>query len=66
MRDQAITLSELIGNEVNWKHIVDAFVQGFSFALDVQFLFGNLTESELKNSEKLLTEKYSNLSWNNN
>ncbi|HAJ05289.1 MAG TPA: lipoate--protein ligase family protein [Chloroflexi bacterium] len=66
VRDQAITLSELIGNEVNWKHIVDAFVQGFSFALDVQFLFGNLTESELKNSEKLLTEKYSNLSWNNN
>ena len=63
VRNQATTLTDVLDHEVSWKQITNAFMYGFSDALDLQFSFDSLTQSELQHAEFLQSNKYANLAW---
>jgi lipoate-protein ligase A len=60
VRARAITLSEALGREVEWRTIAEAIVGGFAGALDIDFgLPETLTVSECERAEFLASEVYS-------
>jgi len=63
VRSKAITVETAIGRKVDWSEAAEAFAKGFAEALNISFVMGELSEEEVKSSEKWLSEKYANPTW---
>ena len=48
---------------VTWDTVADAFIKGFSTALQVDFVHDTLTHSEWELAKRLVEEKYNKLEW---
>ena len=55
---RAVTLETALGRVVTWDEAADAFVEGFSQALGIDFIESELNGEELALAEKLRREKY--------
>ena len=60
VRTRAITLSDALGREVEWRTVADAVVRGFGEALGIDFgMPETLTVSECERAEILASDVYS-------
>lgn len=59
----ATTVESVLGREVAWENAAQAFVRGFEAQLELKLEAGELSESELKRAEELVSEKYAHPSW---
>jgi lipoate-protein ligase A len=60
---RATTVESVLGREVGWETAAQAFVRAFEAQLGLIFERGELSESELARTEKLVSEKYAHPSW---
>ncbi|MCL4268895.1 MAG: lipoate--protein ligase family protein [Anaerolineales bacterium] len=60
---RATTVQSVLNAEVPWSRAADAFVRGFETELGIQFERGEMSASELKRTEELVSEKYAHPSW---
>lgn len=49
--------------DVTWENVANAFREGFSSALQAEFIPGELTDSEWELTRRLVEEKYRKLDW---
>jgi lipoate-protein ligase A len=63
VRQRASTLAGALGWEVEWDHVVGAFLRGFSCALKVQLHRGELSLDEQQYAEDLRARKYTQPEW---
>jgi lipoate-protein ligase A len=61
--ERATTVETVLGREISWEEVGQAFVQGFEAQLGIQFERGKMSASELRRAEELVAEKYSHPSW---
>ena len=59
----ATTAQEVLGNRLELPAVHQAFVEGFQAALNIKFLKSDLTDKEKNEAERLVNDKYANLSW---
>ena len=59
----ATTVESALGRVVPWEAAAQAFVHGFESQLGLCFERGELSNSELKRAEELVSEKYDHPSW---
>lgn len=63
--DSYTTIYELIDPLPEREIIIDSIIDGFKETLDAKFIFdASITDEEIKKSDKLFNEKYSNDAWN--
>lgn len=60
---RATTVESVTGTKTDWETAAQAFVKGFEAQLGIRFQRGEMSQSELKRSEELVTEKYANPAW---
>jgi lipoate-protein ligase A len=60
---RATTVEEAIGDRIDWNQVADVFIDVFSQTLKLELIPGELTPLERIKVDKLLNEKYANLSW---
>jgi lipoate-protein ligase A len=60
---RAATVESTLGQRVNWESAAQAFVRGFEIQLGIRFEQAELSSSELKRAEQLVTEKYDHAAW---
>lgn len=63
VRARAATVEEGLGRRVTFAEAQDAFVRGFSEALNIHFEEGELTEAEEAAAERWLGERYGAAAW---
>jgi lipoyl(octanoyl) transferase len=61
-REKTTPLHTFASN-VTWDAVADAFIKGFSTALQVDFVHDTLTHSEWELAKRLVEEKYNKLEW---
>jgi lipoate-protein ligase A len=61
--DRATTLETILGYQMEWKIIAEAFVSAFQEQLNISLEPGDLTDIELEVAEKLVKDKYANPGW---
>jgi lipoate-protein ligase A len=59
----ATTVEEILGYKLDWQVVVQAFVNGFQSALNIEFIQMDLSHQEMMLAEKLVHEKYTHSSW---
>jgi lipoyl(octanoyl) transferase len=59
----ATTVESVLGRTVSWKTAAQAFIDGFESQLELCFEKGDLSESERKRAEELVSEKYDHPAW---
>jgi len=64
LEERVITLSKALGRSVCRDEVLQALINGFKRALNVDFVISDLTESEWELAKKLAREKYSCRDWN--
>ncbi len=65
VREQAVTLADVVGYEASWEQVATAFERGFAQALHIEFSREDLSDSEKQNINLLVADKYADLSWTN-
>jgi lipoate-protein ligase A len=65
VREQAVTLADVMGYEASWEQVATAFERGFAQALHIEFSREDLSDSEKQNVNLLVADKYADLSWTN-
>jgi len=63
VRSKATTVENALGRTVGWEETAAAFAKGFSEALNISLVEGELSAEEIASSEKWYREKYANPSW---
>lgn len=61
---RAISLEQVLGRKIVYEDLLGVMRQGFSGALDIQLIAGQLTKEEGDLAQKLYQEKYNRLEWN--
>jgi lipoyl(octanoyl) transferase len=61
--EHATTVENVLGRRVSFEEAGQAFVKGFEAQLGIQFERGEMSPSEIKRTEELVTEKYAHASW---
>lgn len=64
LRSRAAGLRELLGREVSWDEAARALPEGFTEALGVAFVPGELTPAERRLAEELVATRYGTDAWN--
>lgn len=64
LEERVITVSKALGRKVTRDEALQALIDGFKEALNVQFFEDQLTREELELARKLVEEKYSRDEWN--
>jgi len=64
VKERVTSIRDILGREVSMEELRSAMYQGFSDALDIELVEGNLTKEETETAERLAREKYSTDSWN--
>jgi lipoate-protein ligase A len=59
----ATTVEAIIGYKIDWQTVVQAFINGFQSALNIEFTREDLSDSEKMRAEQLVHEKYCHSSW---
>lgn len=59
----ALTLSEALGDELNWQTVANAIVDGFRQAMGIQFVDGVLNSAEREMAAHLAAEVYADVDW---
>jgi lipoyl(octanoyl) transferase len=60
---RATTVESALGRAVSWETAVQAFIHAFETQLGLCFERGELTESEYRQAQELVSEKYDHPSW---
>jgi lipoate-protein ligase A len=60
---RATTVESALGRVVDWDTAAQAFVSAFEAQLEITFEHGELSESESKTADRLVSEKYDHPSW---
>jgi lipoate-protein ligase A len=60
---KAATVENTLGRQVTWKDAADAFISGFEKGLNIKCIIGELTPTEMIETEQLVLDKYGNPSW---
>jgi len=63
VRSSASNVESAIGRRVTWEEAAKAFARGFSDALDLELIPGEMTADEIDSAKKLEKEKYANMEW---
>ncbi len=63
VRNRAATVEEGLARPVSWEEAADAFVRGFSEALNIEFVEGELSDEEERAAERWAAERYAHLLW---
>jgi lipoate-protein ligase A len=63
VRARAATVEEGLGHRVSWAEAGDAFVRGFNETLNIEFVDGELTESEIQAADRWMSERYAGAAW---
>ena len=63
IRSKTITLREALGKNASYEDVAQAFIQGFSEALNMQLEDGSLLPRECSMVEEMLKEKYDTKAW---
>lgn len=63
LASRAITIEELLGRAVGFEEAATALAYGFSRALDLRVVAGELTEQELATAELLRADRYASQAW---
>ena len=63
MRERVTSVNNILGARVPTSEIIQKLAQGFSSALGVDLIRGELSEEEIKYAKEL-EEKYSSEGWN--
>lgn len=61
--DRATTVESVVGGVVSWETAAEAFIYAFETQLGLKLEQDELSESECKRTEELVTEKYDHPSW---
>lgn len=61
--ERATTVETVLGRRVSFEKAGQAFVKGFEAQLRIQFKHGEMSPSEIKRTEELVSEKYAHPSW---
>ena len=64
VKERVTSLNHVLNREVTFQETVDAFTRGFSEALKVELVPGELTSEEKKRAAEIAGERYSNPDWN--
>jgi len=64
VKDRVTSINGVLGRNVDFDKVCDALAEGFREKLGVELVKGKLSESELKLSKKIATERYRNRDWN--
>ncbi|MFZ0532055.1 MAG: biotin/lipoate A/B protein ligase family protein [Anaerolineales bacterium] len=59
----ATTVETVLGYKITWETVAKAFTAGFQSELDIELVRGDLSDQEIKRTERLEQEKYSHPSW---
>ena len=63
VRAHAHTLSDVLGRELSWNDVAEAWRHAFADVLDIHFTTGELSEDELACVDDLMATKYANDAW---
>lgn len=63
VRARAATVEEGLGRRVSWEEAGASFVRGFSEALNIEFVEGELSEAERMAAERWMAERYGAAVW---
>lgn len=61
--DHALTVEAVLGRKISWEEAAEAFINGFSQALSIDFIKSDLSERELTRASELVDQKYGNPAW---
>ena len=64
LAERAVTAEQVLGRPVSFEEAVEALLAGFSEALGVHFLSGEITEAESETAARLVREVYGTDGWN--
>jgi len=63
LQNRAATVEELLGSSITWQQVVDAMVQGFREALDLDLELDSPSDSEMSHAAKLASSCYTDPDW---
>ena len=63
IRERAETVEDLLGKPVTWQQAADAFIGGFSSALDLSLNLESPTKAEFQLAEMLVSSQYNHSVW---
>jgi lipoate-protein ligase A len=63
VRARAATVEEGLGRRVSWQEAADTFVRGFSETLNIDFVEGKLSDTEMQAAERWMAERYAGAPW---
>ena len=63
VRGSAATVESAIGRKVEWAEAAEAFAKGFSEALDLELVTGDLSAQEIEAAQRWEKEKYATEEW---
>jgi lipoate-protein ligase A len=63
VRARAATVEEGLGRKVSFAEAQDAFIRGFSEALNIDFIEGELSDDEKEATQRWLAERYAAPAW---
>jgi lipoyl(octanoyl) transferase len=63
LQNHATTIEESLGRTVSWSQMAEALAQGFEEMLNIQFIPGALSKSELESAIVIFREKYHHKEW---
>ena len=63
IREQAVTVEELLGRPVPWQQAAEALIEGFTSALGLSLDLEPPTESEYQLAEMLVSSRYNHSDW---
>lgn len=61
--ERATTVKTALGYEVSWEEAAQAFIHAFETQLGLSLKSGELSESESKRADELVSEKYAHAGW---
>ncbi|NIS83164.1 MAG: octanoyltransferase [Anaerolineales bacterium] len=64
VREQAATITDLLGRPVDWIDVAQAIKEGFERSLGWTLVEGGLTDHELQTCDSLTTTRYRSQDWN--
>ncbi len=63
VRAHAGTLSQVVGRDVSWNEVAQAWQSAFADTLDIAFTPQPISEAELRATDELLASRYANDAW---
>ncbi|MFW9787911.1 MAG: biotin/lipoate A/B protein ligase family protein [Candidatus Thorarchaeota archaeon] len=64
VKERVTSIRDILERDVKIVELQEALKHGFSSALNIELIPGNLTDNELETAVRLATEKYSSNEWN--